>query len=695
MYSWVAFPLLRITLLFAVGIVVGVEFPPSVSKLSILLFLLGTLAVYLINWWKFHRSRFFSYNLVFAILGHFLILLAGYTSLLFQNDHLNAHHLSYANNISAYQILVKDQPDIKANTVRLEGQLINARDSTGWNPYIAKLYVYVKRDENAEELSYGDVLLINGRPDLTQKPKNPGEFNYKRYLSFQNIYHQDFVKASDYQVIDHNRGYALYDLALRSRAYLKSVLYRHIDSERERAIALALLLGTKDKLTPELNQAYASAGAMHVLAVSGLHVGIIYGIMLLFFKKSMKRKGTKWIFLLATLVGLWGYAMITGLSASVLRAVTMFSLMTFAKVAKRESNIYNTLSAAGLILLCFNPYMIMAVGFQLSFLAVFGIVYITPKIYELLSIDQWLLDKAWGITSVSIAAQIATAPLVLLYFHQLPTYFFISNLLVIPAASGILMTGIVLFGFAEVPYLNELVGLLLESIIYFTNEFVFLIERIPHNTIDDLFIGTDQSWLIIASIFFFFAWTHYKRLLPLVMLCFVISAFVAVHQYWDLENSEQKKIVFYSVGQHTAVDFIQSDQAYLYTDSVLLSDESKLRFHIKPNRLRSGVSTSVNNDSQIKVVRKEINGNELLVWNGVSILILKNAKHGLSDIKVDVLILTKNQPYRIEQLSGIEYDKLIVDGTNSDYRVAKWNEQIDGSVTLINLNEQGSYLMKM
>jgi competence protein ComEC len=584
MYAWVAFPLLRIALLFSVGIVLAVELPLQISQNRILLILIVIFAIYLLFWKKYKQTKFFSLNTVFGLIAHLLIVMSGYAALMFHNDRNNRNHLLYQHNITSYQVRIIDEPEDKKKSVRCLAEVISVRDSIGWKSSVGNIFIYIRKGDEKPGVHYGDIVLISGSPDRTQPPKNPGEFDYQLYLSYKNVFHQDFIRQGEYSVIAQNQGYGFYSLAITSRKYLKEILHKYISHDRERVIAMALLLGTKNELTPEINEAYASAGAMHVLAVSGLHVGIVYGLMLFFFKRSQKGKIMRWVFLLITLSGLWSYALITGLSASVLRAVAMFSLMTIAKVINRNSNIYNTLAAAGLILLCFDPYMIMAVGFQLSFLAVFGIVYMTPKIYGMLSVDQYLLNKAWEVTSVSIAAQIATAPLVLLYFHQFPTYFFLSNLVVIPAAFAILATGIGLFAIAWIPYVNTFVAWILEKLIYLTNEFVFLIERLPNNTIDDLYINTLQSWMIILCIMLFFGWIYYKRSYQLIFITALIAIFVGVQEYRTYSNSQRKEVVFYAIGRHTAIDFIEGNQAILVTDSILTNDESKLRFHIKPKR---------------------------------------------------------------------------------------------------------------
>jgi len=696
MYAWIAFPLLRIALLFTVGIVLAVELPPSISRESVLIIIASLFLCYVLIWRLFQRSKFFSINLLFGLLSHALIVLSGYAVLLFHNDQYDLDHLLYQEEVLAYKVEITDQPVDKEKSTRILGKVIAVKDSANWKAASGKLYIYIRKGDHKSDVAYGDMLIVRGSPDPTQKPKNPGEFNYQRYLSYQNIYHQDFVKSDEFVITDTQSGYSLYAFAIKSRELLRNILHMQIGEDRERAIALALLLGTKDELTPEINEAYAAAGAMHVLAVSGLHVGIIYGLILLCFKRSYKGPVMKWVFLVVALGGLWSYALITGLSASVLRAVTMFSLMTMAKVARREGNIYNTLSAAGLILLCYDPYMIMSVGFQLSFLAVFGIVYITPKIYHLIHVDQYLLNKMWEVTSVSIAAQIATAPLVLLYFHQFPTYFFLSNLVVIPAAFAILISGLALFAIHWIPYLTDIVGFVLERLIYWTNEFVYVIEKLPNNTIDDLYITTLQSWLIIASIVLLFAFLYYRRMVHLVFFSLAVLMFIVINQERELTNLQKKEIVFYSISRHTAIDFFQGDQAVIIADSSLLENKSKVRFHIKPKRLRAGIVGDPKFVATNDIVRTHIGNNDLIAWNGKRILILREHNNQVKKLQIDVLVIANNSVYSLKQLDDLHFDLLIVDGSNSHYRTSRLvKETLTKDFPSIDLSETGAFTMTL
>ncbi|NJN42826.1 MAG: ComEC/Rec2 family competence protein [Flammeovirgaceae bacterium] len=260
-----------------------------------------------------------------------------------------------------------------------------------------------------------------------------------------------------------------------------------------------------------------------------------------------------------------------------------------AKPFGHRTNIYNTLAASAFVLLLVNPYLIMSVGFQLSYLAVLGIVYVQAPLYRLWEIDNAFGDWVWKITTVSIAAQLATFALGLLYFHQFPVYFLFSNLFVIPGAFVILLLGIGLLIFSFWSVLAAGIGKLLSLAIYIVNQGVFFIEGLPFSLLSDIYINTLQSWLLIGVVVLILLVFDVKK------FQFMYGAFVLSIGFFFAQHVNHRSYVkpaslsVYSINGYGAVDFIQNSRSYLFTDSALLSDEDRVRFHIRPNRVRSGV----------------------------------------------------------------------------------------------------------
>ena len=348
-------------------------------------------------------------------------------------------------------------------------------------------------------------------------------------------------------------------------------------------------MGVTDGLDNELLNAYAATGAMHVLSVSGLHVGIIYWMILLLFKPFQKIKSATWILAGLSLLILWAYAFVTGISPSVLRAVTMFSFVAIARTWNQQTNIYNILAASAFCLLLYDPYMIMSVGFQLSYLAVLGIVSLQPGLYRLWEPKHRFWDEVWKISAVSIAAQLATFSLGLLYFHQFPNYFLLSNLFVIPGSFIVLILGLVIMAVSFIHPVAVVLGWMLEWIIKALNEVVFVVEKFPFSLLENVHINALQCWVLILMIVMIFLWVETKRFSWLIMvslLCIIFSIAQWIH---FREDVNVQKLTIYKVPGHTAIDFTRNGKAHFLSDSVLKKDMLKTKFHILPNRLIGGV----------------------------------------------------------------------------------------------------------
>jgi competence protein ComEC len=462
---------------------------------------------------------------------------------------------------------------------------------------------------------------------------------------------------------------------------------QHIHNKRSLAIAKALTLGIKDELDNELRNAYASAGAMHVLAVSGLHVGIIFLIISTVLKKWRNHKTGRYLFAIVNISILWSYAFITGLSPSVQRAAMMFSFIILAQAMRRQTNIYNTLAASAFVLLSINPFLLFSVGFQLSYLAVLGIVFFQPKLYGLLQFKFLLWDKIWAITCVSIAAQLATAPLGLLYFHQFPTYFFLSNLVVIPAAFVILNSSLFLLIISFWEWAAEWIGLVIDHFIQAINFLVFGLDYLPKSTIDGIYINTLESWLIYFAIFFVALFIAEKRLNYLkitVLSLFLMSSSICWRQF---QNFQDKKLIVYDTGKHHAIAIRNGFSQYLKVEEDLVQDKNKLRFHIYPSQLQAGIADfhpdRFEPENQNELF-KDFQKLRFSVWNSKRIVHWKEEINEdiifNNPIDVDLLILSNNalsDPAKLQKYFNPK--KIILDASNSYYNIqnfkAKFEEQ--------------------
>lgn len=670
MFQWIPYTFVRTVLFFIGGILLGLYAPDLIGeRLSILFVTILTAFYFLLVFFGSRIRHFLNPGLVALP----LVFLLGYIHLIRQTESRNPDHLLHTlEPISFYKAVITKFAEEKARSWKIEAQVL-AIHTGAWEPKVGKVILYFSKQDFAKPFDYGDVLLIKGGPQNLQAPANPGEFDYKQFLSFKNIYHQHFLRGDDVIKLTHSPPNKLMAYAIRGRIWAEAILKEFVKGDREQAIAAALVLGVTDGLDNELLNAYSATGSMHVLAVSGLHVSIIYFIILWIFRPFNKLPGGRWFVAIISLLILWIYAFITGLSPSVLRAVTMFSFLAVAKPWARSTNIYNTLAVSAFCLLLFDPYMIKSVGFQLSYLAVLGIVYLYPKFLSLWEPKQWLWTEIWKITCVSIAAQIATFSLGLLYFHQFPNYFLLSNLLVVPISFAILILGLLVLGVSFVSFLATVVGFCLEMIIRFLNYIVFTIESFPFSLIENVYVSALQCWLLMSLILAFIALAEFRKFKYMVIASVIILLYVSVQWLHFSREVNIQKFTVYKIQGHTAMDFIDRGQTFFLTDSVLREDLQKIRFHVSPNRLMAGVrkvSTRLPHSRSLK-------GCKLIAWQGRTILHITDPDFEVpGQLAIDWLIIGNNAVSEIDKIArNITFKKVVLDSSNSFFFATHFLEE--------------------
>lgn len=693
MHTWSPFPFLRITVAFVTGILLYKFIPINFEFQSILLGL-GILSILYIG----TKLLFKNLNNLSGNIGLITICAVGFTNT-FQYDQTNdENHLIHFNEeISGYVAIVNSSVIEKEKYFIYDVNLENltTRDSIYQKTGIIRLYVKRTR-ENNQPLTYGDKILVKGSPFRLPEPDNPNEFNYKEYMAGQNIYFQQFVDTKDIDMIGSDPENTLMAWAIDWRRYFSKKIDIYIHGKNESAIAKALILGVKDGLDNEIKKSYSSAGAMHVLAVSGLHAGIIHLILQFLFRPLLKRKPWKYIIPIISICFLWAFAMITGLSPSIMRAVTMFSIIIIGQHYFSRPNVFNSLSLSAFILLFYNPYFLFAVGFQLSYIAVAGIVYLFPIIYALISPNNWLLDKIWSITSVSIAAQIATFPLTIYYFHQFPVYFLLSNLVVIPAAFVIMSSGLLLLANNSF-FISDLLGFILEKLIKFLNDFVFYIQKMHLSLIDWLYINQIQTICIYLVVVFLLMLVHYRKMIfmKLILACVLI---ISVSGFYDVYNqSDVRKLVFYEVKNQSIIDNVTGLNAKLYTVNQPENMEL-IKHQIEPFRLMNNLNPIEDNIDHLEKF-DTITGLSATIWQGKKFLFITQELKTIKAKKLmecDVLVVSNNSVKKLSMLSGIvSFEELIIDSSNDYYTINKLLKEAEkAGIKCRSISQEGAVIFE-
>ncbi len=678
MKVWNQVPLVRLLLPFLLGIICAIYFPIQVNNIllfSLCLFVIIGAIVLIPRFYISYRKSHW-----LGVVINLLLFTFAYQLTIFKTQKFSPNHFSnYCGGTNTVYARLADSYIEKEKSIKIVMDIVAVKKGADWVNTTGKAIIYIEKDANALHLKYGDELVMNASFKDIPDPQNPGEFNYKRFLSFHNINSQSYVKNDDWKSLGSNFGNFILKYSIGLRDKLMDVLKFNKLKDDELSVGAALLLGYTDKLDAEIISAYSSSGALHVLSVSGLHVAIVYFVfswLLFFLDKHKHGQIFKSILLL---LFLWFYAALTGLSPSVLRSATMLSFVIFAKAFNRQTNIYNTLAASVLFLLLINPYLIMDVGFQLSYLAVIGIVYIQPKIHAWFEFDNWLLNQIWTITSVSIAAQVATCPLALFYFHQFPNYFLLSNLIVIPISTVIIYIGIAVFTFAQIPVFVKYLAIVFSWLIWLLNLSVKWMESLPFSVLQGVSISVLETWLlygVIILFLFYFSERKFRYLIYALSFFILILISQTVEQYSEFS---QKKIIVYNIPKTSVFDFISSKSNILLTDSVYAQNKSGLLFHIKHNWWDLGLDNT-------KIISKDYSNDNFKYENNAiqffdkKLMVLKNAikfKNAESkQLNLDYLIVSNNTNMSLSEMDRLFHVKTIIfDSSNSEYRINKWKKE--------------------
>ena len=684
MTDYAKYPFVRMLIPFALGIWCCVCLPtfrlsPSTTIIfALVLFALASVTAFVL---KSYRN-----NWVFgAVMGCYLAL-AGYA---LTQAHEAEVQKNYFRNFEAdahyYVARVYDYPTERPNSIRtvldLEHQFGDRLLSYAVS---GKVMAYFPKSDSAFALRYGDLIAFSAPIPEVTSPLNPEEFDYRTYLARKGITGQIYLKDEDWIDLQTNNANPLYAFSYRFRDILLASLRRSGLSDNEFGVAAAILLGYDDNLADEVRKNYVAAGSMHILCVSGMHVGIIYllaSFLLSFLNRKKWQKALKWLLLL---VLIWLYALIAGLSPSILRASLMISFVIIGEMIHRKGFIINSIAASAFVLLCFNPYNLFEIGFQLSYAAVVGIVVLQRPIYSWFVIKNKLLDRAWEITAVALAAQIATIPFTLFYFNQFSTYFVLSNLFMTPISFIVVISGMVLLLVSWIPYLNTLVGYLVWGAVYVMNWVVAKIESIPGSIIKGLYINDFEfAILLVALLLLLLMFMLRKRRLFIAMLATLLIMMVSVTiRIYGSEN--QKGMTVFSLRKHTAVDFVRGGEHLLLADTALMVDESTVDFSLKGSWSKRNLSLhpqviDFEEDFANDYLCKKSN---LVSFDG-KLLALWDDTYQCSDsleyrFAVDyLLVFGKQNPDMQSVVNSYDAKTLLVDASVPHYLAKKWISQAE------------------
>ena len=650
------FSIIKLTVCLIIGIVIAyLWYIPLVLTLQITSISLTIFSIFFIV-----ASKQFIKTIWFGLFSFITMLLVGVLVTNFHNEKNDSNH--YTHQIS------KEKDALKTITFRIREVL---KPGSYYDKYIidllhvnnnkinGKALLNIEKDPATKPLKVDAIYITKTEFKDLINPLNPNQFNYKSYLEKKYIYHQIFTSEPSLFKVK-TKNITLFGIANNIRNQMNEKLKCYNFKPDELAIINALLMGQRQDISEEVYTSYTNAGAIHILAISGLHIGIIL-LMLQFILKPIEQ--IKYgVFLKTVLLVaiLWGFAIIAGLSASVTRAVTMFSIVAIAMNLKRPTNIYNTLAISAFIILLFKPMFLFDVGFQLSYLAVFAIVAVDPLLYKLWKPKFWLLDKLWHTLTVTVSAQLGIIPLSLYYFHQFPSLFFLSNLIIIPLLGIILGYGIVLILLAVLNILPQYIATIYGYIINLMNGFVawvskqelFLLKDIPFGILYVL-----VSYLFIYALVRFYIKRNFSAL-KLLLIAILIGQCALI--YTTYERPKNEFIVFHKsrytlLGNSTNTKItISSD-----FDSITKSENNIIKDYTIGNHIKTIAKGSIQ-------LLYFLNKKKLLVIDSLGV-------YNIKSFQPDYVLLRQSPKINLNRLiDSIQPKYIIADGSNYKSYISQW-----------------------
>ncbi|WGD33588.1 ComEC/Rec2 family competence protein [Olleya sp. YS] len=565
-----------------------------------------------------------------------------------------SHHLT--ENSSENTIIFKVRELLKPNAFSeryyVDVLKVNSNSVKG------KALINVEKDSLQTNLPIDAIYITNSNLVDIKAPLNPDQFSYKNYLEKQQVHHQLYVNSKNIFQLK-NDSQTLFGYAAKFRNYINERLSGYNYTNDQLSIINALILGQRQNITKEVYDNYTNAGAIHILAVSGLHVGIILLILNFVFKPVERLKNGSIIKTVILLVLLWTYALIAGGSASIIRATTMFSIVAIGMNLKRSTNIYNTLAISVFILLLIKPNFLFDVGFQLSYAAVIAIVSFQPILERLWSPKYKLINLLWKTLTVTVSAQFGIIPISLYYFHQFPSLFWLSNLVVIPFLGVILGLGLLvitlsLFGTPQT-ILSDAFGLVINWMNQFfgwiSNQEDFLILDIPFTILQVV-----VSYVLIFSVYKLYYQKNYKWIQFSLIALIAFQATFILNYY----NTKGDSFIVFHKNRTTLLGQKHNDQLAVYSNLENAESNTIIRSYGVKNSLKTFKSTPLHPIYKLK-------DKHLLVVDSLGVFNVK-------DVKIDYVLLTQSPKLNLNRLiDSLQPKAIIADGNNYKSYINRWS----------------------
>ena len=687
-YFWKQMPFVRLIIPFIAGILIQAHLD---IHLSYLLFTAGLISAVL------RAFTFFPVAIKYktrALAGLGInVLIACIAALIVYNKDIK-HAKDWIGNIKqdSISILATVQEPLieKAKTYKAEAAVEAVQINGVWKPFKGKIIAYFSKDTNAIKLNYGSQVLFTKTLQEIKNAGNPGAFDYKQYNAYQDIYHQVFLKANEYAIPDTKNENRFTKWLLAVRSWVINKLQQYIEGDKEAGVAEALLIGYRNDLDKDLVQAYSNTGVVHIIAISGLHLGMIYFVLMRFMNLFKNRNWSRWATPILILSVLWIFTFLAGAAPSILRSAVMFSFIVIGQTINRKSSIYNTLAASAFVMLCINPNYLFDIGFQLSYAAVVSLAAFAKPIHNWFYTKNKSLDFLWSLASVTLAAQVLTVPIIFYSFHQFPTLFLITNIFIVPLSTIILFAEILLLAISFIPVAASYAGIATGWLLHIMNSFIENINSLPIAVYGGIQISISETILLYAAIIALSLWLLNKNKALLFAGLAAVFVFIIMNAFENFYLRQQQKIIVYNISKMPAIDFISGYDYAFVGDTALLQEGYLQNYNLKPSRTLYKIKEK-NNLENLYI------GYPFIQFLDKKILLVdKPFKFtGPDKIALDLIVISRNPRLYIQDLANtFDCKQFVFDASNSSWKISQWKKDCDSlHLRHHSTAEQGAFIM--
>lgn len=687
-------PFLRLVLSLSAGISIQLYIP---FNLLILIAAAALLGVMLLTFRNLPFHALFQYDWLRGIALQLLVVCSG-SLLVYQSD--IRHNRYYFNKLmrpgDLLLVTVSEPVQQRTRSYKTVVQVQSIIRQNIQIPARGKLLVYLTKDSAARGLEYGDRLLMSSHTTPVQYSGNPGSFNYRSYCATLQVYDQAFPGPGQWRRLPGKEENGLMRRILQCRQYCLNTLQQYIGG-REAGLAAALLIGYRYDLDKEMVQDYTNTGIVHIIAISGMHLALIYGGLLWLLRWWPQHRFSEGAKGLLIILLLWAFALLTGGTASVLRATVMFTFITAGKfMLDRYTGIYNTLAASAFLLLCYDPRLLIDAGFQLSYLAVLSIVICYRRMYHSLQSSSKWLDKLWDMVALTLAAQVLTLPVCLYYFHQFPVFFLPANMLAVPMSTVVLYGEIILLTLSSMPVMANGAGLILRVVMQWMNKTISWIGHWPGALITDIRMDLASLICLYTCIAGLLAWWLLRWRQGLLVALTAAAVWSMETMLLRMNEQSQSKMVVYNIPGHTVVDAISGHRSVTVGDHEVIRTDSSYKRYLHPAHVLYGVRHMRHRRDDADSC--SFAGLRMLSIGQKRLVIIDSALPRIGSQKkfrTDYLLLSHNPHVDIKQLEKMfDAGCYIFDASSTPRNIQQWKSDCYMlTLRFFSVPDQGAYVV--